>query len=680
MKIKILSPIIFLALIFLNTNTGFAQLTGVKFVPGDYATVTLAVAAVNTSGVGPGGVTFNVAANYTETITAVISLTATGTAANPLIFRKDPAKSGANPLITAYTGGRATPASAGVQDGIWRLSGSDYTTIDGIDIRDNPANITNPSTMEYGFALYKQSASNGCQFVTIQNCTITLNRINNATPTGPMTDGCAGIYMLSSNALNATIIYGATAGGAHSNNKFYSNTIQNCNIGISLIGAAVTAPYTLADFNNDIGGSAAATGNTIINFGGGAGATNPAAGVRTLSQYGLNVSYNTINNNNGGGVNHPVQLRGIFINGADGASTAINNNTVTVNGGGTTTSLTAIENAAGSIAAGNTININNNNVINSTYNTATTLTTFSAIYNSGAPSTLNINNNTIAGNSFSSTTGVYYAIYNLGAVATAININGNNIGNNTLGAFTFTAANSQSQTFINNIAGSPSAALSISNNNFQGINYAVQATGKCNFITNTAATLSQAINNNTFTALNINTIDNVNFITNSVISQSTGVQNINGNAIVTSFNKPGSGGTVTLFTTAASSITGSVSNNNNNNFSNITLSGAAITMAGWVNIDAGNSIKTIQNNTFSNWNVTGPTNVMNINLTGTNNFVTGNNINNIVGAGAIVGITTAVGNNKIYGNTINSLATTGTSITGILITGGTTQNIYNNKI
>lgn len=76
----------------------FAQLTGVKFVPGDYAIIILAVAAVNTAGVGPGGVTFNVAANYTETITAVISLTATGTSANPLIFRKDPATSGRQPI------------------------------------------------------------------------------------------------------------------------------------------------------------------------------------------------------------------------------------------------------------------------------------------------------------------------------------------------------------------------------------------------------------------------------------------------------------------------------------------------------------------------------------------------------------------------------------------------------
>ena len=134
------------------------QLTGTKNIPGDYVTITAAVAALNTAGVGSGGVTFNIAANYTETIAATISLTTVGTAANPVVFQKDPLTTGANPLITAYTSGVGTPATA-VQDGIWRLVGSDYVTIDGIDVSDNPANTSNPSTMEYGYALYKASAS-----------------------------------------------------------------------------------------------------------------------------------------------------------------------------------------------------------------------------------------------------------------------------------------------------------------------------------------------------------------------------------------------------------------------------------------------------------------------------------------------------------------------------------------
>lgn len=149
-------------LIVLFSSGVFGQLTGIKTIPGNYASVTAAVADVNTVGVGSGGVTFNVAANYTETITATISLAATGTAANPIVFQKDPATSGANPLITAYTGGVGTPASA-LQDGIWRLLGSDYVTINSIDVKDNPANTSNPATMEYGYALYRANSTNGCQ-------------------------------------------------------------------------------------------------------------------------------------------------------------------------------------------------------------------------------------------------------------------------------------------------------------------------------------------------------------------------------------------------------------------------------------------------------------------------------------------------------------------------------------
>src|SRR5205814_8117473 len=127
---------------------------------------------------------------------------------------------------------------------------------------------------------------------------------------------------------------------------------------------------------------------------------------------------------------------------------------------------------------------------------------------------LTINSNTLIGNSTTSLSGFYYAIYNPAAVTISININSNNIGNSTTGAFTFNAANSAAQLFINNAAGAATAALSISNNNFQGINYAVAGTGSNTYISNTAATLSQTINNNTFTSLNINTTGSITFIAN----------------------------------------------------------------------------------------------------------------------------------------------------------------------
>jgi hypothetical protein len=743
MKFKVIQARSFAIIIFLffgSLSAAFAQLTGVKTIPGNYATVTAAVAAVNASGVGAGGVTFNVAANYTETIASTISLTATGTAANPIVFQKDPSTTGANPLITAYTGGIATPASA-VQDGIWKLIGSDYVTINGIDVKDNAANTTNPSTMEYGFALYKASTSNGCQFVTIKNCAIKLNIINNTA--GGLADGSTGILVVNALATAGATAMTPIAGGTNSNNKFYSNTIQNCNTGIALIGYAAASPFTLADNNNDVGGNLVATGNTIINFGGAAAAANPAVAVRTLAQYGLNVSYNTINNNNGSGTNHPNTLRGILIGPAASASMQADYNTITLKGGGTTQNVEGIENNAGSTPAANVVDISNNTITNSTYTTATTggfygiynlgapatlsitnnaitnntsaatttgffygilnsgvatsvtintntftgnstaaLTTgiFAGIYNSAAVANLTINGNTLAGSTTSSVSGQYIPIYNTAVVTSTININSNNIGTSLLPEVTFTAANSAAQVFINNTKGGAAAALSISNNNFYNVAYAPAGTGTITFISNAGATLTQAINSNVFTNLNVNTAGSITFISNSVVVAATGTQNVNSNSISGTFTKA-AGGTITLFTSGASSASGAVINNNSNNFSNITVTGATI-IAGWVNTDAGASTKTIQNNTFSNWTAgTGAITALSVNLTGTNNATTGNAINNISGAGAVTGITTAAGNDKIYSNIINTLSTTGAAaVLGISVTSGTTKNVYKNKI
>ncbi|MEO7769366.1 MAG: hypothetical protein ABIS01_18175, partial [Ferruginibacter sp.] len=444
--------------ISLYTSNAYTQLSGTKTIPGNYATISAAVTALNAGGVGAGGITFNVAANYTETITSTITLTATGTAANPVIFQKNPATSGANPLITAYTSGVGTPATA-IQDGIWRLTGSDYITINAIDVRDNPLNISNPATMEYGYALYKTGTNNGCQYITIKNCAITLNRVNNANGGAPMADGSTGIIMMNAIATASVTPLKPIVGGAHSNNKFYSNLIQNCNTGIALIGYAAASPFTLADTNNDVGGNSAGTGNSILNYGGATGALNPAVAIRTLAQYGLNVSYNTINNNNGSGANHPAALRGIYINTALSANTTISNNTVTVKGNGSTQIVSAIENASGSTAAGNAITISNNLISNCTYATATS-GSFYGIYNTASPATLTVTNNTVSNNISASTTGVFYGLFNAGTALIA-SMNNNTFSGNSVGAsMTGLFCGIYNSTGVKN--------LSINNNNLTG--------------------------------------------------------------------------------------------------------------------------------------------------------------------------------------------------------------------
>ena len=165
--------ILYLLLIVGCLSTGYAQVSGIKTIPGDYATIESAISALNSGGVGTGGVTFNISAGYTETFLSPTGglITATGTSSNPIVFQKSGA--GVNPVIFAGTG-------TGTADYVIGLSGTDYITFDGIDIRENPLNTTTTQMAEWGYALLKSSATDGSQYVTIKNCDIRLNNLNTA--------------------------------------------------------------------------------------------------------------------------------------------------------------------------------------------------------------------------------------------------------------------------------------------------------------------------------------------------------------------------------------------------------------------------------------------------------------------------------------------------------------------
>ncbi len=171
MSKKLISKI-FIALLFvlfITTGSSYAQLSGVKTIPGDYATIAAAITNLNTQGVGSGGVTFNVAAGYTESITAGLTITATGTSSDPIVFQKSGA--GANPVITRTDAGTlSTTALGGAGDAVIRLEGTDYITFNGIDVTATDQGI------EYGYLTHKPSGADGCQYVTIQNCNITMTK------------------------------------------------------------------------------------------------------------------------------------------------------------------------------------------------------------------------------------------------------------------------------------------------------------------------------------------------------------------------------------------------------------------------------------------------------------------------------------------------------------------------
>ncbi|MEI7724257.1 MAG: T9SS type A sorting domain-containing protein [Bacteroidota bacterium] len=364
MKKSLLFIFAFLAI----THAGFSQLTGTKTIPGSYNSVAQAITALNTYGVGAGGVTFNVAAGYTETFAAPTDglITATGTLANPIVFQKSGA--GANPLITGAS------VAPGTMDFIIGLSGTDYTTFDAIDVQETTGSI------EWGYAILKASAINGVRNTTIKNCTVTLNKTVTTT---------TGIYVNNHTISDVTQLVIADVNGINSNLKIFSNTISNCYRGIYLSGYNdPTAPYAYYDQNNEVGKDGA---NIINNVGGG---SVIAYGIYAIYQNALKVANNIVTSTMGGTNTH----YGIFLTTAKNASYDLYGNSVSMQFSGTgTNAFYPVYCEMGASGTTNTVNIYNNTVANCTYPTLTTGNVYlMQLLNLGV--TTNIYGNTVSNN------------------------------------------------------------------------------------------------------------------------------------------------------------------------------------------------------------------------------------------------------------------------------------------
>jgi len=310
---KTLFTTLILTIILSLGNNLYSQLSGIKTIPGDYATLSTAISDLNSQGVGTGGVTFNIAANFTEDISTQLLITATGTQTNPIIFQKSGA--GNNPLITRIdTGTLNTTIQGGLGDAIIRIEGSDYITFDGIDITSADAGI------EYGFLTHKPNGTNGSQFLTIKNSTITLKREKSLFYHNLYT---VGIYI--GNGTNVQFQYeGVTVTSEDGKNKnitITGNTIQNCHSGILLVGSS---NFGFEDTDIIIGASGQS--NTIQNFGSGTFTSSFASfGVRFINVRNPEVSFNILNNYSGSFTASNSAIYGIYFEIANGNIVANNN-------------------------------------------------------------------------------------------------------------------------------------------------------------------------------------------------------------------------------------------------------------------------------------------------------------------------------------------------------------------
>ena len=372
---KNLSALVVLLLFSGNLNAQLAGTTvtmsGTAISGSPFSSLAGAITAVNALTVtGPVVVT---CVSGSETApSGGYSITKTGTSVNTITIQGNGA---ANSIITAplWTAG-------GLTDCIIRIIGGDYITIDGFKFQENSANTvtttgaTNTMT-ESGIGIFASSTSDGAQYNTIKNCTITLNNtyVNNV-----------GIFSTSNQSSTNATQAAISSAGTNSFTKIYSNTISNSTYGIYIVSPVNTS--AIFETGIDIGGSSAATGNTITfgnattaAFGWTSGLSHTiCAGVVIRNGAGNSVKYNTITSNNlnyaqSGGVAGVNFSQGTVISGQTYTST-VSNNVITLNNTGiyTNTGVTfGFGIATGTIVANNnTITINATPTISSSTTSA----------------------------------------------------------------------------------------------------------------------------------------------------------------------------------------------------------------------------------------------------------------------------------------------------------------------
>lgn len=433
----------------------------------------------------------------------------------------------------------------------------------------------------------------------------------------------AGINVTSGNA-NIGTTTGNTIGSTTGNSSVYAACTST---GGQVVGIYATSTGTVSIQNNTIG-AIDAVGTTASISGG-------FTGIDTAGTAGtFNISNNTIGNTTVDNIR-----TGYILN-----ATNLTNST-----GGTltsTTGATALALGIRSTATGNTLVVSNNTIRGLAVSGAVTAVT-----------------GIILSGSMTGTT-------------PSVNVSTNSIGTSSLGFVRYAFANSGTFTGLS-VANTIATTHNITNNDFQGITHTVAGTNSQTYINLTGATAANniaTISGNTFTNLNVNTTGSVTFISHGYSVAATGTQNITNNTIVTAFNKPSAGGTITGLTSGSSSATGAISTITNNNFSNITSTGATA-ITGINNTDGSSSgaTRTVTGNTFNNWTTgAGAITGMNFGYFGGTSSLSNNTVTNLTGQSSITGITIGSSGNlanplNIANNTITGLSSTGTggNVTGL---------------
>ena len=382
--------------LLLITLISRAQLSGTITVPNlSYPDLATVISALNTQGVGAGGVTINVTAGSTLTTPVggyqlgSATLNASVSASKQIVFN------GNGNTLSGFAG-------VGTSDGIFWIAGTDYVTVNNFVFAENSANTNLLTQMEYGLALVKLNAAapfDGTQNNTIKNCVFNM-------VVGSTTNTTSTAVLLAHTQANSITVLGTTgvlATDANSNNVFYNNTVNSSTNGFRFVGINNNAAY---DYNNVIG--APGNGNTFVTGGG----TTIANAI--VTQY-------------------------------DNLMTISSNNFTIASTQSPTATVYMIYPYNG---IGNLNIVNNNFNISSTLTSASTYVLYNYNVSSGghqdATATFNFKNNTVTGTNTAATSGYLYGMYNYYS-----NFYADSIVSNTYNNITWGAATSTSYLYLN---------------------------------------------------------------------------------------------------------------------------------------------------------------------------------------------------------------------------------------
>ncbi len=298
----------------------------------------------------------------------------------------------------------------------------------------------------------------------------------------------------------------------------------------------------------------------------------------------------------------------------------------------------------------------------------------------------NVSFNSITSSAGGVTSGTLRGIYNPSASNTPTGTFTNNINSNIISLTYGVSTGTLQGITVEATTGTATSTQNINSNNFTALTASLATSATITAISDAMANLNTSISSNTFTNLSTNTTGSFNFITNAIaVPASGGTQTISSNSIVTAFNKTGAGGTVTFFSSNASSVTGSIINFQNNKLSNITVTGAT-GFTGINNTDGGSPTKTITGNKFDN--ISGGSGTMNpitVNFFGGSSSVSTDTITNISWGAAVTALTIGGSSSattlNVNSNIINNIASTSGALIGISnTTPSTTLNMSSNII